>query len=327
MGSLTAVQKRVLAEITWNCRDSVADVAKRLRLRDHTVRYAIDQLNSLLDLKAICFTNPFRMGVLPFRIYFCVNSSDKAKVNKMVEYLRKLPEMYWLYGLYGYYQFGMSIRVPNMQVLNTILTKFDDEFGDLITRKSISVLARFAYYEPWIAHTGTGSRKSFEYVNDNERVPFDSVDEKILNAVRSQASLPVGGIAKIVGLPASTVSYRLEKMQKTGVVMGFAYAYESRIDGTESFLIQIAVKGLGFGVVERLFKFARNHPQVEWASRTIGEWDVEMEVGLTSAFELDEIIHQIYKCGEGRVREVMTHAWGREFNTGGREDSAGHERG
>lgn len=312
MRSLTSTQRRVLAEITWNCRMPVNQVAERLRLKTHTVRYAINHLNSLLNLQPFCFSSAYRLGLFPFRVYFSVNLSDKVKVSKMIEHLKKLPEMEWLYGLYGIYQFGMSLRVPSMRALNALLTDFDSKFGDIINKKSISLFERFTYYEPWLAHVGDGLRKTFEYSSGDEAVPLDSVDRNLLSIVRADAAAPVREIARKAGLPSSTVTYRLEKLKDQGVILGLAYTYENRTAGAEAFLIQIAIKGLGGHVVDSFFDFARSNHNVVWAAKMIGEWDVEMEVGVDSAFELDELIHQIYQCGKGSVREVLTHAWGRE---------------
>lgn len=313
MRSLTPIQQRVLAEISWDCRSPVTEIAKRLKLKSHAVRYAIEQLNEIIKLHPFCFTNAFRMGLTPFRIYFSINSADKTKTIKMIEHVRRLPELGWFYSLYGYYQFGMSLRVPSMQALNNILSVFDAKFGDIITKKSIAIMSRFSFYEPAAACVGNGPRKAFEYTSDDDPVSLDSTDLNILTVVRSNAAAPVRDIAKRTGLPSSTVTYRLDRLIKNGVIVAFAYTYEDQLTGRESFLIQVAVKGLGGYVIERLFNFARAHPKVVWASKTIGEWDVEMEVDLNSTSELDEIVHQIYRCGEGRVREIVTHAWGKDF--------------
>jgi hypothetical protein len=39
----------------------------------------------------------------------------------------------------------------------------------------------------------------------------------------------------------------------------------------------------------------------------IGEWDIEIEVEFENSLELSGIIQQLYKYGEGRIREVLSH--------------------
>jgi DNA-binding Lrp family transcriptional regulator len=312
MRSLNPIQQRVLAEITLDCRCSVREVAKKLKVKTHTVRYAIEQLNATLKMEPFCFTNPFSMGLTTFRIYFSANTADKRKVTQMLEHIRSLPEMGWLYSLHGTYQFGMSLRVPNMQALNRILVDFDAKFGDLVINKCISTLARFAYYQPALAHLGSGPRSVFEYTSDDELVVLDATDLKLLTAIKGNAAAPVRELAQVSGLPSSTVAYRLDRLVKNRVILGFAYTYEDFL-GSASFLIQVAIRGLGGRTIERLFDFARGHPRVNWAAKTIGVWDFEMEVALNGGAELEAIVGHIYRFGEGQVREVITHTWGADF--------------
>jgi Lrp/AsnC family transcriptional regulator len=276
------------------------------------VRYAIEQLGAIVKMKPFCFTNPFSMGLTTFRIYFSINAGDKRKVAQMIEQICSLPEMGWLYSLHGTYQFGMSLRVPNMQALNRILAEFDQRYGDLIIRKCISTVARFSYYVPALAHEGSGPRGVFEYTSDDEAVLLDATDLKLLSIVSKNAAAAVRELAQISGLPSSTVTYRLDRLVKNRVILGFAYTYEDFM-GSASFLIQVAIRGLGGRTIERLFDFARGHSQVTWAAKTIGEWDFEMEVSINRIAELEVIVGQIYQFGEGRVREVVTHTWGADY--------------
>lgn len=314
MAKLSAVQKRVLAEITWDARASVEELARRLSMRPHTVRYAIDQLQSLLRLNAFCLTDPFRCGHTPYRFFFSVNSADQLRRKKMIDYLRSLPEVHWLYELYGQYQFLMSIRTTSMTHLGTLLKEFDTRFGDLVTVRSVSMMPRVTAFVPWLAHSGHGPRRTFEYSDDATPIEMDAIDRKILGLVSAKPLASIRDLSRACGMPASTLDYRLEKLRASRVIVGFFYGYETRLTSGASFLVLIKFNGLGgSGIYDRFVQFGQNNPRVSRLSRFIGEWDMEMEVVLEDIHDIKEMVQDLHKVGGGLVREIVTHSFGEEL--------------
>ena len=313
MFKLSAVQKRVLAEITWDARASVEDVARRLSVRPHTVRYAIEQLHSALRLNPFCLTDPFRRGQTPYRFFFSINSADQARRKKMIEYLKSLPEVHWLYELYGQYQFLLSLRTTSMSHLSVVLKDFDATFGDLVTTRSVSMMPRVTAFVPWLAHSGSGPRMTFEYSDDAAPVELDATDQKIIALVSAKPLASLRELARVCGIPASTLDYRLDKLVKSRVIVGFFYGYESRLTSGASFLVLVKFHGLGGGMYERFVQFGRNDPRVSRLSRFIGEWDMEMEVVLDDLHDIKDMVHELHKVGGGVVREIVTHSFGEEL--------------
>lgn len=309
---LSPLQKQVLAQIAWEARISPEQVAKHLGVRTHTVRYAIRSLRESLDLQPYCFTDPFKLGQLPYRALFSIDSGDLARCQAMIKYLQSRAEVNWFYELYGHFQFLLAIRVTNTQHLDSFLRDFDSKFGNMVVSRSLAEMARTSCYIPWLAYSGRGARKHVEYRHDTSAVPLDEVDLRILERLRVQPLSPIESLARSVKLPSSTTGYRFEKLLKTGVVLGFMYGYDSRLTNTSAYLILLKLHGLGGGLHERFFEFALHQPRISRVTRMVGEWDLEVEVQLDSPHDVPHIIHQLYRHGDGCVKEVLAHTWGVE---------------
>jgi|GEM_PF-3212825 len=313
MFTLTPLQRRVLAELCFNSRAPISDVARKLRVKPHLVRYALEYLTPRLKLRPFVFTDPFRQGLTPYRVYFSLSAGQQSRIQEMIAHLSSLPHIAWFSSLYGYYQFIISCRAADIHDLNSYLSEVDAQFGDLIQKKTISVVTRFAHFTPWLAHSGSGPRRSFEYAAANFEPIMDEIDQRVLLATRNTPLASVSDLARATGLPTSTVTYRLNKLIEHEIIIAFSYTYDLNTIGSESYLILIALQGLGGDGYERIFEFARNHPKATWAAKTLGEWNVEIEVVLEDPYELHEIVQQIYKAGKGAVREAVTLIWGRDF--------------
>jgi DNA-binding Lrp family transcriptional regulator len=312
MLKLTPIQRRILAEFSLNSRASISAVARKLGIKEHIARNAFDFLSERLSLRPSCFSDPFRQGLIPYRIFFSLKSGDSARIADMLAYLAALPETIWLFSLHGYYNFGLSIRVASVHQLDILLETFDRRFGDLIQKKTVGTIARFVYFTPWPAYSGRGPRGSFEYRLGDFSCSLDETDRKLIDVVRKTPNASTSELARRLSLSASTVQYRLNHLIDSGVLIAFSYIYDYRVIGTESFLILVGLYGLGGSAHERIIEFAQQHPCGMWASKVIGEWNVELEVVLSDPQELHDIIQQIYEIGGGSVREVLTLVWGKD---------------
>lgn len=313
MITLTSIQRKVLAEISLDSRAPVSTVARRLGLREHVVRNTIRFLSDKLSLEPYCFTDPYRQSLLSFRIYFCLRSGDTGRVKKMLSYLSALSETTWLFSLYGYYHFGWSVRARSVSMLDTLLAELDQTFGSIVQKRSIGIIARYVHFVPWLAHSGKGARRGFEFTLGDFPTRIDDVDRSLISEIRKAPSASVAEWSRKLGLPSSTVSYRFEKLLENKVLIAFFHNYETRAVGTECFLILVALYGFGGTAHDHIIEFARNHPRATWAAKIIGEWQVEIEVALDDPHELHRIIEQIHQVGQGQVREVITHAWGQDL--------------
>lgn len=313
MFKLSAIQKRILAEITYDARASVEEIAKRVSARPHTVRYAIEHLRSRLRMNPYCFTDPFRRGQTPYRFFFSINSGDRTRRTKMIEYLKGLSEVYWLYELHGQYQFLMALRATSVAHLGSVLKEFDAKFGDLVTTRSVSMMPRITTFLPWLAYSGDGPRLTFEYKDDVAPADLDEVDNKVLNLMAVKPLASVRELSRLSGMPPSTLDYRLDKLTKHRVIIGFFYGYETRLTGSACFLVLIKFHGLGGGLYDQFVKFGRGDRRVSRLARFIGEWDMEMEVVLDDVHDLNDMVQEIYRVGGGLVRDVVTHSYGQEF--------------
>jgi len=312
---LSPFQAKVLAQIVGDARISPQQVAKNLGKRSHSVRYAIQHLRSCLDLKPYCFTDPFKIGLFPYRALFSIDSGDQARCKAMTDYLRKRPEVSWFRELYGHFQFLLAIRVRSTQHLDSFLRDFDSLFGDMIVSRTLAQMSRTSCFTPWLAYTGRGTRSCVEYRHDSSQTSLDELDLRILGVLFDEPLASMDAISRALSTPSSTITYRVEKLVKAGVILGFMYGYDARLANAAEYLILVKLYGLGGGLHERFFEFARSHPRINRITRMIGDWDLELEVHLDNAHDINHVIHQLYQHGAGCVKEVLAHTWGVEHQT------------
>lgn len=99
--------------------------------------------------------------------------------------------------------------------------------------------------------------------------PFDELDRKIVTALMANARTSFAEIGAAIGLSATAVKRRVDRMRETGVITGFTATVEPWALGwrTEAY---VEVYCEGAAPPRRLAEVVRNHPEITAAMTVTG---------------------------------------------------------
>ncbi len=122
---------------------------------------------------------------------------------------------------------------------------------------------------------------------------MDALDRSLLAALRADAREPAASLARRLGVTRGTVTQRIERLQNTGVILGFTARVREESEGDVRAVSFIAIEGRSAAsVIDRL----RGLPQITSLHTTNGAWDLVADIRATSLAEFDAVL--------GRIRAV-----------------------
>lgn len=312
MRELSSFQKQVLAEIAWDARAPIEEIARRLRVRPHAVRHAFRVIEERLELKPVCWTDPFVQGQTPFFVFLSVDCPNATKLRQFIKHINGLPEVHFFASIVGQYQFALTIFAHGLEDLLPTLQRLDEAHGEIIVDKTISNIADLVFFAPALAQAREGKRKRLSCKPTSVRAKLDDLDHKIIREIREKPLASLSELSRLCGCPASTTAYRFEQLIKSGTILGFGFTYSTLKEGRFYFIISVATRGVSSAVFNDFVAFAESHPHVSWIARSIGHWDIQMEAVVADLKELELLVQQIRGKGDGRVQEIVvhtTHEW------------------
>ncbi len=124
-------------------------------------------------------------------------------------------------------------------------------------------------------------------------VELDLKDRKILYELSLNARLPLSVIAKKVGLSKQVVKYRLNSLEKRGVICG----YYAILDVTKfGFLYHRAFFKYS-RILEKdendILEFGRSHPNVGWIAILDGDWDLALNFLVSDVVDFERVLGDI----------------------------------
>jgi DNA-binding Lrp family transcriptional regulator len=120
---------------------------------------------------------------------------------------------------------------------------------------------------------------------------MDDLDEHLLARLRDNARAPVAELARALGLSRTTVQSRLQRLERTGVIAGYAVKLsEARTGALIRAFVMLTIEPKQMAAVAQAL---RRTPGVRRLLSVSGPCDMVAEVEAAGVAEMDALIEQI----------------------------------
>ena len=172
---LDRIDRRLLRELDHNSRASVSELSKKLKLGNDIVAYRIEKFKRRKVINRFsAYIDVFRLGKSLYKTYLKLKGK-REEIDKMVTYLNRAEDTYWLAEFYGKWDLIFSIWAENSLEYQNILDHTLSKFSDLILDSSIvcpvithRIPRSFGIKSPETSFKYGASREVF-YIDELER--------------------------------------------------------------------------------------------------------------------------------------------------------------
>lgn len=119
---------------------------------------------------------------------------------------------------------------------------------------------------------------------------LDLKDRRILAALDMNARMPIGELANQVGVSRQVASYRINQLQKEGVVIGAVTIFDSVVAGFGWFRVLMRLNGTS--KKDEAVKFLSNHPHTLWVGEVGGNWDIVVNFIAKDTYKFNSILEE-----------------------------------
>ena len=301
---LSQKERDIVAAIELRAYLSIEDIRKETGYREHTIRYSIRRLTERGILSIIPVVNVVTMGYTMHNVFFSLGAESKNVKQKLIEALKKAPEVVWLAEFGGDYQYGLGLCVRHIMRIPGFLQRLSDQFGNIFFEKSVSTQFSSAFLPRKYLTSKKIKQDLLPIIHETERVDVDDLDKKILRALSTHAELSRRQLALKLQMPLSTLELRIRKLEDRKVVTGYTFLVDTGKLGMQHFKLLIFAKGIRSQLSRKILAFAVQHPNVTLFIECFGGWDYELNVEVEKAEDTVQIIQELYEFAGGDVLTV-----------------------
>ncbi|PZR00017.1 MAG: AsnC family transcriptional regulator [Cereibacter sphaeroides] len=134
---------------------------------------------------------------------------------------------------------------------------------------------------------------------------MDELDRNIMGLLGGDARMSVATLARRLKVARSTIQARLERLETTGVIVGYTIKLGEAARGNRlraSVLLTVEPRAQA-NILTRL----KAIPEVERVFTTSGRFDLLLEVASSSTTQLDDVLDQIGAMTGVRSSESLIH--------------------
>ena len=293
-------EMRVAAIAQFRRDETVTTLARRAGLRPHSLVYALKRLQEAKVLRPWVFIDPFKLGYQEFELLFTIGSGGQRRRAELQSFLQNHSHVIWYGALGGEYQYGVRIIAEGSFGCHTFLEELEQRFDSIVTRKAIVSILSFSSLPKRYLVGGKGQKVSagIEVKAGAVRTELDAIDHSILKTMVGSPLASEREISRVTGYARATVSGRLVRLRREGVLLGSVFLIGARAIGFHPYRMLIFGRGVRGDLARKIGEYVEKESSVVNVTHCLGGWDFELSIEVSDPAHSAEKVSALYDhCG------------------------------
>ena len=297
----------VLAAVNFKADAPLTEIAKTTGLRVHTIRHSLDKLLAQKVLIPFPFINVYALGYTVYSIFISISPQGATSRKKIVEYLVKDSRTSWVAELGGDYTLVTSVVVRSVVELSRFNEELSARFPGILAERAVLPHVAGTIYQPKYVSADIDRTLVVPWgeTKGMPQLSLDELDKKILSATVHNPASSRRELSRVLGLPFSTVDYRLKKLKENGVLSHFIYLTNPSAFGMMNFKLLVSTTGVTAAFREKFEAVCQEHPLITTLVHTAGDWDFELNVEPHNSTMISEVVDSLHQKFSTTLRKIQ----------------------
>jgi DNA-binding Lrp family transcriptional regulator len=294
------IQLKITGILTTQSNVTVSLLAKRLRVRPHSIRYQLDKLVESKSLEKAILINQRTLGFQVFNLFF---NLPVTRAKKATEFLKSRKEVAWFTRNIGPRRYEMTVVVRDFTTLSKMFRDMGDVAGTLPRDVIIAVEGEVIHWGLRFLTESYSKTPIAHFTTPEETVTIDSLDREIITHFMSQGTMRDALTVPKLKVSPSTIKYRLDKLRVSGVISEEAYFIRPTMKMIQAQLM-IHLRSRASEIENEIASICANNPHVECLIAGVGNWDYKLLIDAESLPALLEVEEQLVQT---LGRSILKH--------------------
>jgi DNA-binding Lrp family transcriptional regulator len=305
MTTLDMKDRKILYELDLNCRQSNAQIGRKVGLKKDVVSYRIKRMQ---DDGIITYfwtaINTYKLGYEVIRIYIKFQDVSSNIKNEIIRYFVNCKNAWAVISLTGDIDFDVVLWVKDFSKFYQFWNKTLEHFGNYFKQQVISTLNNVIAYKKSYLFSNKNKKNNGELYRLSSGGDFfkiDEVDYQLLNIIAVNARIPLIELATKLRCSSQTVSYRINNLIKKDIIKAFRVNLDILKLGLKKFGICIYLKD--HSKKKLIQDYLENSPNLEYIDEAIGWADIQYELVIENIDELLKITDEYNSKFPGAIQK------------------------
>lgn len=275
-------EEKILSYLEKDARMSFVKIGKKIRASEQKISYTV---NSLIKKGIIngfyTLVDYSRLNVISFVVLFQVSYVNEDKFNEFLDYLRNGEHTLMVATCGGRYDVFCIFAANNPSQFNKIIKETITRFSNQVRNYIIfTTVVQRKFDRKYLMRKAGTHYDSKEYFLGGDRTPYflDDDELSLLKEIANSSRKSSVEIGQKLSLSPKTIINKLNKLKVKEVILGFKPFLNITKAGYSKNLLFIRYHNYSSDKEQRLINFLKVHPNVTSVMKTIGWWDIQIEI-------------------------------------------------
>lgn len=306
MGDFSKKEKSILFELSLNSRSPINKMAKRLKMSQQGLDYQIKILKEKEHIKSFHTVIDYAcFGYHAFRLFLLLNH-QKGDFKQLLQYLEQNPNILHLQETGGHWDLQLSVVAKNASQFHNELQKILMNYKAQIKNYTASTV--ISTYEMGRRHLADSATHTGALVigGDREQVKIEPIERKILKELYDNPRISYVNLAAKYKLNPKTAVNKVRALEAKGIIKSYSVSLDPYKYNCIPTKILLRYQGCSPEQEEEILKFCKQQKEVIRVIKTIGHWNVEVDVETKDTMELRNICLQLKKHFGESIHKIET---------------------
>ncbi len=292
MDKIDNLDLKLLQELEDNARQSLSEIAKKLRSSEQVISYRINSLEkkeiiggyyTILDLTKLGYTN--------YRTLIRLTNLNDKKYKEIIKYLIQHPNVLWLVDCGGRWDLLVNFTAQGIMKYETMLKEFRRRFPNQIQNYDILTTVQVIYFGRDYLNNKIRDKMRYPSFGKNnyDIINLDKTDLEILNFLSENAKMSSVEIADKIRVSPNTIILRIKALIKQGVIQGFKPLIHLENIGYSGYKALIKFQNITEEKEKEIIDYLKEDINVAGIINLVGLWDFEFEFEVKDKEQMLEI--------------------------------------
>lgn len=293
--------KDILRLLNENARMTSKSIGASTNTSREVADYRIKRLvkNGLIS-GFITLVDEKKLGYDSYMLLLQLQDYTPDDEMRIIDFLRKHSFTKWVLKSSGEWDIQTVITSKNKTHLAKIIDEIDSFCGkhlrkyDLTMIINLLVPENLAFLMPRPARElNPKDLPPVERKITYELADIDEKDRKLMDALATDARAPIIKIAREIGLSADATNLRMKKLKKMGVIKKFQTVADLSTLNYLLYSVFLKINNYGPERESSIRTFFYSVPNITFAERIIGNWDMRLQISCSTPQEFEGIVQRI----------------------------------
>jgi len=291
--SLSKKDRELLFELSLNARETLTQLAKKVKLSKQVVSYRL----KLLEKKGIILgyyavTNVYMLGKTHYRVFVKYQNMSSEKEEEFMSYLINNPKIVWIAYFDGDWDAAFLVWADNTREFEEVFDAINEKYGVYFQEKYFSIATKIEYLK-YKFLTNQIDTSSLLFGDCFSRYNLDKLDRNLLNDLNRNGRMRLVELANKYNSSAKVISERIRKLEKNKIIIGYNIKLNHNLLGYTHRKVLLKLNDVSNKSIKRLSTYLKNHKNTIYLVKPIGDYDFEFELMTESDEEFHHIIREL----------------------------------